>query len=147
MEQLEFRHTVDSRWCHGKQSTCQCRRHKKCRFDPWVRKTPWSRKWQPTPYSCLENPMDRGAWQAIVHGIAKSWTQLKWRSTAHTGFTEFCSRKLVQRLLGSMFFALFCFDFCTVDTKTQSTEVSYKVTWFRTQVITQINFDLRSVLI
>ena len=26
--------------------------------------------------SCLENPMDRGAWQATVHGIAKSWTQL-----------------------------------------------------------------------
>ena len=28
-------------------------------------------------YSCLENLMDRGAWQAIVHGIAKSQTQLK----------------------------------------------------------------------
>ena len=25
-------------------------------------------------YSCLENPMDRGAWRAIVHRIAKSWT-------------------------------------------------------------------------
>ena len=28
-------------------------------------------------YSCLENPMDRGAWQATVHGVTKSWTQLK----------------------------------------------------------------------
>ena len=27
-------------------------------------------------YSCLENSMDRGAGQAVVHGIAKSWTQL-----------------------------------------------------------------------
>ena len=27
-------------------------------------------------YSCPENPMDRGAWWAAVHGIAKSWTQL-----------------------------------------------------------------------
>ena len=27
-------------------------------------------------YSCLENPMDRGAWQATVHRVAKSWTQL-----------------------------------------------------------------------
>ena len=27
-------------------------------------------------YSCLENPMDREAWQATVHGVAKSWTQL-----------------------------------------------------------------------
>ena len=25
-------------------------------------------------YPCLENPMDRGAWQATVHGVAKSWT-------------------------------------------------------------------------
>ena len=25
-------------------------------------------------YSCLENPMDRGAWQAIVHGVKKCWT-------------------------------------------------------------------------
>ena len=28
----------------------------------------------PLQYSCLENPMDRGAWWAIVHGVAKSWT-------------------------------------------------------------------------
>ena len=27
-------------------------------------------------YSCLENPMDRGVWQATVHGVAKSWTRL-----------------------------------------------------------------------
>ena len=30
----------------------------------------------PLQYSCLENPMDRGAWWATVHGVAKSWTQL-----------------------------------------------------------------------
>ena len=28
-------------------------------------------KWQPTPVSCLENPMDRGTWQATVHGITR----------------------------------------------------------------------------
>ena len=31
----------------------------------------------PLQYSCLENPMDRGVWQAVVHEIAKSWTLLK----------------------------------------------------------------------
>ena len=31
----------------------------------------------PLQYSCLENPMDRGAWQAIVHRVTKSQTQLK----------------------------------------------------------------------
>ena len=31
----------------------------------------------PLQYSCLENPMDRGAWWAVVHGVAKSQTQLR----------------------------------------------------------------------
>ena len=31
----------------------------------------------PPQYSCLENSMDRGAWQATVHRAAKSWTRLK----------------------------------------------------------------------
>ena len=44
-------------------------------FDPWVRKIPWRRKWQPTPVF-LGNPMDRGAWRATVHGVKKSQTQL-----------------------------------------------------------------------
>ena len=30
----------------------------------------------PLQYSCLENPMDGGAWQAAVHGVTKIWTQL-----------------------------------------------------------------------
>ena len=37
------------RWLNGKESTCQCRRSKRCGFDPWIRKIPWGRKWQPTP--------------------------------------------------------------------------------------------------
>ena len=40
-------------------------------FDPWVGKIPWGRKWQPLQYSCLENPMDGGAWWATVHGVAQ----------------------------------------------------------------------------
>ena len=36
---------------NGEESTCQCRRRKKLVFDPWVRKRPWRRKWQPTPVS------------------------------------------------------------------------------------------------
>ena len=33
----------------GKENACQCRRHKRCGFDPWVGKIPWRRVWQPTP--------------------------------------------------------------------------------------------------
>ena len=35
-------------WCSGNESVCQCRRLRRCGFDPWVRKVPWSRKWQLT---------------------------------------------------------------------------------------------------
>ena len=46
----------------------------------------WRRVWQPTPgkYSCLENSMDRRAWQTTVHGVAKSWT---WLSDFQGNFT------------------------------------------------------------
>ena len=36
-------------WLSGKEPTCQCRRHKRLRCNPWVRKMPWKRKQQPTP--------------------------------------------------------------------------------------------------
>ena len=38
----------------------------------------------PLQYSCLENPMDRGAWWVIVHGVLKSGTQLSMRAHTHT---------------------------------------------------------------
>ena len=38
---------------------------------------PWGGNGNPLQYFCLENPMDRGAWQATVHTVAKSRTELK----------------------------------------------------------------------
>ena len=40
---------VHSRWFSGQEYACQCRRCRRCRFYPWLRKIPWRRKWQPTP--------------------------------------------------------------------------------------------------
>ena len=37
--------------------------------ETWVKKVPWRQEWLPLQYSCLENPMDRGAWWATVHGV------------------------------------------------------------------------------
>ena len=43
------------------------------RFDPWVKKIPWRRKWQPTPvFLPGESHGESGAWQATVHGVAES---------------------------------------------------------------------------
>ena len=56
----------------GKEPACQCSRHM---FDPWVRKSPWNRRWQPAPVFLLENPTDICAWQTTVHGATESQTQ------------------------------------------------------------------------
>ena len=63
-------------------------KRKRHRFDPWVGKIPWRREWQHTPVFLPGDPMDRGAWQATVHGVAKSQTRLKQLSTAQYGNNE-----------------------------------------------------------
>ena len=64
----------------GKEPACQYRRQKRC---VWWGKIPEGGYGNPLQYSCLKNPMDRGAWWATVHKIAKSQTWLKWPNT-HT---------------------------------------------------------------
>ena len=44
---------------------------------PGSGRSPGEGNGNPLQYSCLENPMDRGAWWATVHRVAKSWTQLR----------------------------------------------------------------------
>ena len=44
---------------------------------PGLGRSPGEGNGNPLQNSCLENPMDRGAWWAIVLGVAKSWTRLK----------------------------------------------------------------------
>ena len=62
-----------------------CRRGKRNQFDPWVRKTPGGGHGNPLQYSCLESPLDRGAWWLTVHRVAQSRIQLKILGThAHT---------------------------------------------------------------
>ena len=43
---------------------------------PGSRRSPGGSHGNPLQYSCLENPMDRGAWWATIHGLAKSRSQL-----------------------------------------------------------------------
>ena len=61
----------------GREQAYQCRRRKKCRFDPGSGRSPGGGHGNPLQYSCLENPMDRGAWWATVHRVAQSQTELK----------------------------------------------------------------------
>ena len=47
---------------------------------PGLGKSPGIENGNPLLYSCLQNPMDRGAWQATVHSVTESWTWRKWLS-------------------------------------------------------------------
>ena len=60
----------------GKEPDHQRRRWKKCRSDPWLGRSPGGGYGNPLQYSCLENPMDRGAWRAMVCRVAKSRSDL-----------------------------------------------------------------------
>ena len=53
---------------------------------PWLGRSPGGGNGNPLQFSCLENPVDRGAWQATNHGVAKSWTRLK-RLNTHSKCT------------------------------------------------------------
>ena len=44
---------------------------------PGSGRSPGGGRGNPLQYSCLENHMDKGAWQATVHRVAENWTQLK----------------------------------------------------------------------
>ena len=51
----------------------------------------------PLQYSCLENPIDRGAWWPTVHGVAKSWTRLSDFTFTFT-FSDYSASLVAQRL-------------------------------------------------
>ena len=59
----------------SKDLAYQCRTHKRCRFNPRVRKSPGDGNGNILQYSCLETPMDRGACWAAIHGDAQNQTQ------------------------------------------------------------------------
>ena len=61
----------------SKEPACQCRR---CKI-PGLGRSPGGGPGNPAQYSCLEKPIDRGAWQATVHGVAQSRTWMKRLST------------------------------------------------------------------
>ena len=75
----------------GKESTANAGDVREASSIPGSGRSPWEGNGSPLQYSCLENPTDRGAWRAIVHGVTKSQTRL---STAH--FTLDCYTRLSQ---------------------------------------------------
>ena len=102
-------------WLSGKESACQYRR---CRFDSWVGKIPWRRKWQPTPVFLPGESQGRGAWLAAIYGVAQSRTPLKRLSSSSSSSLLFVLVKYIVVCAcvcniskGVMLYVSFCFLF------------------------------------
>ena len=63
-----------SQWLSGKESICNAGDAGDLSSIPGSGRSPGGGRGNPLQYSCLENPMDRGAWWATVHGVSKSRT-------------------------------------------------------------------------
>ena len=71
-------------WLSGKESTHQCKRCRRCGFNPWVRKIPWSKNWQPTPVFLSGKPHEQRSLMGYSpRGLIKLYT------TEHTDMTHF----------------------------------------------------------
>ena len=69
----------------GKDSACNAGDERNENLIPGSGRSPGKGNGNPLQYSCLENPMDRGVWQApIVHGVTRSQTQMIAHICAHT---------------------------------------------------------------
>ena len=80
------------------ESPCQWRR---CRFDPWVGKILWRRKWQPTPVFLLEKSYGQRSLVGYIPWVAKSWIWLSDRTYMHAWNISF--------LISPLFLVLHCF--------------------------------------
>ena len=81
---LRTLNTKDVDWLHfpggtdGKESACN---EGEPGLIPGLERGPGEKNGYPLQYSCLENPMGRGAWQATVHGVKNSWTATEMTNT------------------------------------------------------------------
>ena len=62
------------RWLSSKESACNVGDAGDMGLIPGLGRSPGEGNSNPLQYSCLENPMDSGAWRATVHEVTKSWT-------------------------------------------------------------------------
>ena len=70
----------------GKESACNAG---DSGSNPGLGRSPEEGNGNPLQYSCLENPRDREAWWATIHGVAKSWTRLSDYTFFHFKCTNF----------------------------------------------------------
>ena len=78
------------KWHSGKESTCQCRRYKRCEFDPQVRKVSWSRIWQPAPVFLPGKFLGQRSlvdYSPCDHRFGHDWSHTHW---------QFCLKRILS---------------------------------------------------
>ena len=87
-------------WCSGEESAGERRRHKRHGFDTWVRKIPWSRKWQPTPVPLPGESRGQRGLVGYSPWVAKSRTRLSTHTHSNSMFNFWRNQQTVfQRTL------------------------------------------------
>ena len=88
----------------GKESACSTGHAGEVGSFPRTGRSPGGGHGNLLQYSCLENLLDRGAWRATVHGVAKSWTRLRVSTNTHTNTNKQLS--LGRQLLSGFYKAI-----------------------------------------
>ena len=135
----------------GKEPACQCRRHNRLRFDPWVGKIPWSRAWQPIPVFLLgEFHGQRSVPWTKEHGglqftglqkVGHNWSDLACTVDGHLGYFHF----LLLLFLNLRCNGISCSCFLLHTCKNFSGEVVLKV-WSQHQITWELVRNAQSWL-
>ena len=88
-----------TRWHSDTNSACHCRRLRRCRFDPWARKIPWRREWQPTPVSFPGQSHEQRILEGYSPWSHKSQTRLRHRE--HTPKVQWGKLTAYDLVLGA----------------------------------------------
>ena len=95
-------------------------------FIPGWGRSPGEGKDNPLQYSCLGNSMDRGAWRATVHGVAKSQTRRKWLST----YTDFINADALTSVPpGKLYIYIYIYIYIGEGNGTHSSTLAWKFPW------------------
>ena len=96
-------------WLSSKESACRCGAAGSI---PGLGRSPGRGNGNPLQYFCLESPVDRGTWWAIVHGVTKSRILLSDWAHTHTFMCEWDLRAPILNFhFLSFLFSIFCFMF------------------------------------
>ena len=95
----------------GKEPTCKAGDIREDSLILHLRRSPGEGNGSPLQYSCLENSMDRGAWQATVHGLQLDWSfSSNWSNLAQHSmeeivqkFVELISKNICTSILGIIY--------------------------------------------